>query len=154
VPAIIIPPRPRGRQTLRRFLLALAVIAVGIQLIPVRRTNPPVTADISAPAEVHAILRRACYDCHSNETRWPWYAHVQPVSWLVAKDVADGRRKMNFSEWGTYHADRQETKIEEIWEEIAKDEMPLAIYRPLHPEAKLTDADRAVIKQWAQPEER
>jgi hypothetical protein len=133
--------------------VGLAVIALGMQLVPVRRTNPPVTADISAPGDVHAILRRACYDCHSNETRWPWYARVAPVSWLVAKDVADGRRKMNFSDWGTYVAGRQETKIEEIWEEIAKDEMPLAIYRPLHPEAKLTDADRAVIKQWALPED-
>lgn len=152
MPAIIVPPRPLGRPMLRRFLLALAVVAVGMQFVPVRRTNPPAAADISAPAEVHAILRRACYDCHSNETRWPWYGYVAPVSWLVARDVAEGRKRLNFSDWGTYLADRQETKIREIWEQIAEDEMPLAIYRPLHPEAKLTDADRATIRQWALPE--
>jgi len=152
VPIVVVPSRGRGRPTLRRVLFALAVLAVGIQFVPVRRTNPPVTAEIQAPADVHAILRRACYDCHSSETRWPWYAHVAPVSWLVAKDVADGRRKMNFSDWGTYHVDRQETKIREIWEEVSTDEMPLAIYRPLHPEAKLTDADRTILREWALPE--
>jgi hypothetical protein len=150
VPAPSVPSRVRV--WLRRVALALAVVALGIQFVPVQRTNPPVTADIEAPDDVHAILRRACYDCHSNETRWPWYAHVAPVSWLVAKDVAGGRRKMNFSDWGTYHVDRQETKIREIWEEVSEDEMPLAIYRPLHPEARLTDADRAILEQWALPE--
>jgi hypothetical protein len=143
----------RVRMWFRRVVLALGVVALGIQFVPVQRTNPPVTAEIRAPAEVHAILRRACYDCHSNQTRWPWYAHVAPVSWLVAKDVADGRRKLNFSDWGTYHVDRQETKIHEIWEEVSTGEMPLAIYRPLHPEAKLTEADRAVLGQWAHPEQ-
>lgn len=147
--AVVIPARGRRGPTLRRFLLALCAIFAGMQFIPVQRTNPPVVSDIVAPADVHAVLRRACYDCHSNETKWPWYGYVAPSSWLVASDVMKGRRKLNFSEWGTYIADRQESKIREIWEQVEKDEMPLAIYRPLHPEARLTDGDRALIERWA-----
>ena len=73
-------------------VLALAAVFVAIQLVPVHRDNPPVASDLDAPADVKSILRRACYDCHSNETRWPWYAYVAPVSWLVAHDVEEGRR--------------------------------------------------------------
>ena len=136
----------------KRFLVALALVVVALQLVPVSRTNPRVTSEIVAPAAVHAVLKRACYDCHSHETKWPWYSYVAPVSWLVAKDVRDGRRHMNFSEWGSYIADKQEAKIRSIWEQVSEGEMPLAIYLPMHPEAKLTEADRAVLKQWALPE--
>jgi hypothetical protein len=138
--------------TWRRVLLVVAVVAVILQLVPVDRTNPPVVSEIAAPTAVHEVLRRACYDCHSNETRWPWYAYVAPVSWLVAKDVHDGRRHLNFSTWGTYIADKQEAKIQEIWEVVSEEEMPLPIYLPMHPEAKLSDADRAALQQWAVPE--
>ena len=136
----------------RRVAIAAAVIAVAIQLVPVDRTNPPAGSEIQAPDDVHAILTRACYDCHSNATKWPWYAHVAPVSWLVAKDVRNGRKAMNFSNWGSYTPHKQETKIQEIWQQVSDDKMPLKIYRPMHPEAKLTDADRAALKSWAIPE--
>jgi hypothetical protein len=142
---------PRWKRWLRIALIVVAVIVLGIQAVPVSRTNPPVAADLQAPPEVHAILKRACYDCHSNQTKWPWYAYVAPVSWLVAKDVREGRKRMNFSNWGNYHPDKQEHKIEEIWEMVESGKMPLAVYRPMHPEAKLTDADRALIKEWATP---
>jgi heme-binding protein len=136
----------------KRGLIAAGAVAVAIQLVPIHRTNPPVTSDIQVSADVHGVLRRACYDCHSNETRWPWYSHVAPVSWLVARDVSMGRRHMNFSEWGQYSADKQESKIRSIWEQVSHDEMPLWFYRPLHPDAKLTDADRALVRAWAVPE--
>ncbi|HEX4824498.1 MAG TPA: heme-binding domain-containing protein [Candidatus Polarisedimenticolaceae bacterium] len=135
----------------KRSLIAIAAVAALIQLVPVHRTNPPVTSDIATSGEVHAILRRACYDCHSNETRWPWYSHVAPVSWLLARDVSMGRRHMNFSEWGQYTSDKQDAKIQSIWEQVSHDQMPLWFYRPLHPAAKLTDADRAVLQAWATP---
>jgi hypothetical protein len=136
----------------RRILVASIVVFVGIQLVPVQRTNPPVISEIGVQPEVHAILKRACYDCHSNETRWPWYSHVAPVSWLLARDVSTGRRHMNFSAWGSYTPDKQDSKIQEIWEQVSQDQMPLWFYRPMHPDAKLTDADRAVLKAWAIPE--
>jgi len=137
----------------KRALLSTAAVVIAIQLVPIRRTNPAVTSDILASGEVHAILKRACYDCHSNETRWPWYGYVAPVSWLVARDVSMGRRHMNFSEWGQYSADKQESKIKSIWDQVSQDQMPLWFYRPLHPDAKLTDADRALLKAWAVPPE-
>jgi hypothetical protein len=145
------PRKSRWRRWLRFAGIALAVIVLAIQLVPVSRTNPQVAAELDAPADVHAVLKRACYDCHSNETKWPWYAYVAPVSWLVAKDVREARRRLNFSDWGNYHPDRQEHKIQEIWEQVEAGTMPLSIYVPMHPEAKLTDADRALIKQWALP---
>src|SRR5438874_1058331 len=90
--------------------IALGTVLVAIQLVPVERTNPSATKPIEAPAEVTAVLRRSCYDCHSNETRWPWYAYVAPVSWLVADDVKDGRAKLNFSSWGDYPLAKRASK--------------------------------------------
>ena len=78
---------------------ALAVVLAGIQLVPVERTNPPVESEVAAPPAARAVLRRACYDCHSHETRGPWYAQVAPISWLVANDVQEGRRELNCSQW-------------------------------------------------------
>lgn len=141
----------RFRRVARLVAIAALVIAVAIQLVPVDRKNPPVASEIQAPDDVHAILTRACYDCHSNSTKWPWYSYVAPVSWLVAKDVRNGRKAMNFSDWGSYTPHKQESKIQEIWEQVSDDKMPLKIYRPMHPEAKLTDADRAALKSWATP---
>ena len=101
------------KDVLKKGLLGLVVALVAIQLVPVDRTSPPVTADIAAPANVRAVLKRACYDCHSNETTWPWYSRVAPVSWLVARDVREGRKELNFSDWGGYAAKRQARKLKE-----------------------------------------
>ena len=85
------------RTLLRRAALVLLVAFVAVQFIPVERTNPPVEpGSLVVPREVEPLLRRACYDCHSHETRWPWYAYVAPVSWLVADDVKDARRHLIF----------------------------------------------------------
>jgi hypothetical protein len=81
----------------RTAVFSLLALGILIQLIPIRRDNPPATGSVAAPPEVMSILRRSCYDCHSNETIWPWYSRVAPVSWLVARDVHEGRRHVNFS---------------------------------------------------------
>lgn len=128
----------------------LGVAFVVIQFVPVDRTNPPVESEVPASPEVLAVLRRACYDCHSNETVWPWYSHVAPMSWLVAKDVREGREEMNFSTWGSMSAKRQAKKMHECWEEVEDEEMPLWFYLPLHPEARLSDADMTLIRDWSQ----
>jgi hypothetical protein len=132
----------------RYALIALVVLFLGLQVVPVERTNPPVEGEISAPPEVRTILRRACYDCHSNETVWPWYSYVAPVSFLVARDVHEGREELNFSTWSRLSPKRRHDMLEEIWEEVEEGEMPLPIYLPTHPEARLTGQDRAVLRNW------
>lgn len=132
-----------------KVLLGLGALALLIQFVRPDQTNPPVTGDIEAPPEVMSLLKRSCYDCHSFETRWPWYAQVVPVSWLVTKDVNDGRKHLNFSVWQGYEEGRKLKKFKEIAEEVADGEMPLDIYLPLHPEAKLTPAETTLLVEWA-----
>ena len=127
--------------------MALAFIA--IQFKPVDRSNPPITMDIAAPPAVDAILRQSCYDCHSNETRWPWYSYVAPVSWLVTKDVHDGRKHFNFSTWDDYDPEDRIDIIDEMYEEAEEGEMPLPIYLKMHSDAKLTPEDLQILNQWA-----
>ncbi len=130
---------------------ALLLALLAIQLVPVARTNPPEPAPIAAPAEVAAVLEKACADCHSHRTRWPWYSRVAPVSWLVSHDVEEGREHLNLSTWGTLEPRRQQRLREEMWEEVAEREMPLPAYRFAHPEARLSDRDLSVLRSWAAP---
>jgi hypothetical protein len=137
-----------GKRT-RTILLILLGILVVIQFIPVARTNPPVTGEIVAPADVKATLRQSCYDCHSNETVYPWYNRVAPVSWLLHSDVTGGREAMNFSEWQQMPQDRQNKRRKDIWKEVSSGDMPPWFYLPLHAAAKVTDSDRAILKAWS-----
>ena len=133
---------------LKKILIGLGVILIGIQFIPVERTNPPVSMDINAPENIAGILRTSCYDCHSNETVWPWYSKIAPVSFLVAGDVKEGREHLNFSEWDKYDTDKKGKILEEIVEEIQKENMPLSSYTFTHPNAKLDDYRIKLIKDW------
>lgn len=133
----------------RRIVVALGVLLLAIQAIPVSRTNPPVESDVDAPADVKALLRRACYDCHSHETVWPPQAWVAPASWLVAHDVREGREELNFSRWGAIDAKRRAKLAKELPEEVGEGEMPPWIYRLSHPEARLTLAEKALLSDWA-----
>lgn len=133
----------------KRLAVLLVSVAVIIQFVPVDRSNPPSSAPLAAPPAIVAVLRQSCYDCHSNEVRWPWYSRVAPVSWLVAKDVREARAALNFSTWGNLSMGEQAELREECFEEAAEGEMPLSIYTPLHPEAKLTDADLALLRSWS-----
>ena len=125
------------------------IVLVGIQFIPVTMNNPPIEEEISVSPEVKAILKRACYDCHSHETIWPEYSRVAPASWLLAWDVAEGREELNFSTWNRYGQKKRNKMIKEIWEEVEEGEMPPWFYLPLHPEARLSDNDRVVLQAWA-----
>lgn len=127
--------------------VVLALLA--LQLIPLNHTNPPIEQEIAAAPEVRGILRRSCYDCHSNETRWPWYSRIAPVSWLVARDVRKGREELNFSTWNRLTPQRQAKALRESWETVAEREMPPFIYLPPHPEARLSDADRSILRAWS-----
>jgi cbb3-type cytochrome oxidase cytochrome c subunit len=132
----------------RRVLLALVAILAAIQLVPVSRTNPAVEEEVRAPEDARVVIERSCYDCHSNETRWPWYARVAPGSWLVAWDVGEAREHMNFSTWNRYDEEERRDHLEEIQEVVDEGEMPLWYYLPLHPEARLGDADKAALRAW------
>ncbi len=139
-----------GRRIATWGLGGLAVLLVAAQAVPYgEATNPPVESEVAAPAEVRSILERACYDCHSNETVWPWYSQVAPAKWLVRRDVAEGREHLNLSTWNRLDAEDRAHALEEIVEVMEEGEMPLAVYTPLHPEARLTDAERQRIMDWA-----
>lgn len=132
-----------------KIFFGLVLVLVLCQLIPVERSNPPVTAEIKAPAAVAPLLRRACYDCHSNETVWPGYSRVAPISWLVASDVSEGRDHLNFSTWGELPAARQAKRLREIGKALGEGEMPPWYYLPMHPQARLKDAEKARLLSWA-----
>jgi len=137
------------KTSLVRIVLAVVIVLVGIQFIPVNLSNPPVEEEFQASPEVKRILKRACYDCHSNETIWPAYSQVAPVSWLLAWDVGEGREELNFSMWNRYSQKKREKIIKEIWEEVQEGEMPPWFYLPLHPDARLSESDRSLLRGWA-----
>lgn len=101
------------------------------------------------PPAVNATLQRACYDCHSDNTRYPWYAEVQPVGWWIGNHVSDGKRHLNFSQFGRYDAKRAARKLNEIIDEVNDHEMPLGSYTLVHRDAALSDADREALENWA-----
>lgn len=126
-----------------RAALVLGVVFVGIQFVPYGRdhSNPPTRQEPAWNSpDTRALAKRACFDCHSNETQYPWYSSVAPISWLTERDTMEGRSKLNFSEW-----DRPQRGAGEAAEELQKGEMPLWFYTPLHSNAKLSAAERATL---------
>ena len=127
-------------------LVVGGVVVFGLmQLVPYGRdhVNPPITKTVPWPDETtRQLARRACMDCHSNETTWPWYSHVAPISWLVYRDVVKGRKHINFSEW-----DKEQDGSDNTAEMIRKGKMPFPPYLIPHPEARLTDAEKAQLEK-------
>lgn len=134
----------------KKIMLILLLVFVGIQFIAVEKTNPPITREIQASPEVKSILKVACYDCHSNETVWPWYSKIAPVSFLIADHVNEGRRHLNFSTWGDMYTSRQKEYKKEIWREIENGKMPISNYALLHPKSKLNPEQLHLIKKWTE----
>jgi heme-binding protein len=139
---------------IKRSLLVVLFVALAIQIFRPPRANPATAPrhDVTIAATVHpqvaATMQRACRDCHSNETRWPWYSNVAPVSWVVAYDVNAGRRAMNLSTWGQYSPKTQQELLGDMCEEVQSGEMPDAGYRMMHAEARLTPADVEAVCAW------
>jgi len=144
------------RSRVKRIGLAAVLLIVALQLIPVDRRNPVVNpsqsieAQEKLPPAVQAVFHGSCANCHSNQTRWPWYSYVAPASWIVAGDVHAGRRKMNFSEWGRYSAEKREQKLEEICEQVTNGDMPDPKYLFLHRSARPTQQQREAVCQWTE----
>jgi hypothetical protein len=139
----------KKRKKLTTWVIVVLAFVVLIQFIPVTRDNPPVEGNFDGSQDVERILRHACYNCHSNETSWPWYSRVAPVSWLVASDVHDAREHLNFSSWRSLTSGDRALAKKDIWEHIERGEMPPARYVIMHSEAKLSDAEKAKIRRWA-----
>ena len=134
--------------------VAILIVFIGIQLIQPARNNSEqmMLTDISHTysflQHVQAVLKTACYDCHSNNTRYPWYAYVQPAGWLLAKHVRQGKADLNFSEFGSYPRRKQMSKLRAIENSMKDNTMPLPSYTLIHPDARLTKNDKAVIIDW------
>ena len=132
--------RPKAKAIIGKGAVALAVGFVMIQLVPYghEHTNPPVLGEPAWDSPgTRAVASRACFDCHSNQTEWPWYASIAPASWLVQRDVVRGRATLNFSEWT-----RPQLAAEEAPEEVLEREMPPRAYELLHPDARLSFSER------------
>ncbi len=134
---------------IKKTAVFFVIAMVAMQFIPIDTSNPSDRGQPAAPPEVTAILRRACYNCHSNETSWPWYARLAPISFLLSSDVREGRKELNFSIWDRYDGRRKGRKLKEIIKQVKEGDMPPWYYVPVHPEAKLSDADRDAIMKWA-----
>lgn len=133
---------------MKKVALALFAIGIILQFFQIDKTNPAVNQGMDftqikkMPESTAKLLRNACYDCHSNETKYPWYTNIQPVAWLVKEHIDDGRKHINFSTFATYSPEKQVRKIEESIEEIEKGGMPLESYLLVHSEAKLSDGQK------------
>jgi hypothetical protein len=128
-------------------VIAVVAIFLLIQLVPFGKdhTNPPVLQEPNWDSpQTRELAKRACFDCHSNETVWPWYSKIAPVSWLVYNDTIEGRRSLNFSEWGTGRSGESAREAPEI---VLEGEMPPVYYLPTHPTARLTDAEKQALSQ-------
>ncbi|MEZ2442876.1 heme-binding domain-containing protein [Chitinophaga sp. RCC_12] len=131
------------------LVIALFILMVtAMQFIGQPVQNHPVTAPIKAPEEVLGILKRACYDCHSNETKLSWYDHIAPVSWLVAADVTEARSRFNFSTWDTLSSADQQGRLWEMVNMVLTGKMPLSTYTATHPQSKLSAKDITVLKEY------
>ena len=132
-------------------LIVLAFLIVA-QAFRIERTNPPAYAEVPADPAVKSLLKRACYNCHSNETVWPWYSGVAPASWMVGSDVKEGRQNLNFSAWGSYVGNDRLLKLRAIIREMQDGDMPPWYYSIVHGESRLNQRERDHIKTWAAAE--
>lgn len=134
--------------------MILLVLFVGIQFVPTKKNQTamiPITDFMKVydvPTEVSTILKTSCYDCHSNNTQYPWYNKVQPVAWFLESHVQEGKSELNFNEWKNYSNRRKKSKLKSISSQIRKDKMPLSSYTFIHGDAKLSESKKELIIKW------
>jgi len=143
-------------RTIKWVLLATGIIFIAIQFFrPARNksaqaSETDISRVVAIPDSVQLILQKACYDCHSNNTNYPWYAYVQPVGWFLARDITQGRDDLNFNEFGSYSLRRQLNKLEGIADHIRENEMPLKSYKLMHKEARLSENEKKLLINWTE----
>lgn len=139
---------------IKKILAGLFVSFIVIQFIrPGRNKSDQVLATdftkiFSVPADVQLILQNTCYDCHSNNTKYPWYYNLQPVAWIMANHVRNGKKELNFSEFGNYTERRQASKLKDIADQVKDGEMPLSSYKWMHKDARLSDEQKILFVNW------
>ena len=139
---------------MKKVLVILLVAVVFMQFFPIDKNNPAPTPGMdfltikNTPESTAKLIRTGCYDCHSNEFKYPWYSNVQPIAWFLKDHIDEGRKKLNFSTFATYEPKRQAHKLFEAVEMIDKGEMPLDSYILAHPEARFTEAQKQEITQY------
>jgi hypothetical protein len=139
---------------MKRILLILLVILVIAQFFQPEKNNGVATAatdithSVQIPDNVMGMLKKSCYDCHSNHTEYPWYNHITPVNWWLRNHINEGKRELNFTVFNNYSYRRKNKKLEEIEEQVEKHEMPLSSYTLIHTDAKLNDDQRKAIIEW------
>jgi hypothetical protein len=140
----------------KKILLAILIVLIVIQFIqPARNKSGQVLAtDMAAmykmPDTVQAVLKAACYDCHSNNTNYPWYTYVQPVGWMLANHIRNGKEELNFNEFGSYTLRRQKSKLKSIANQVKDGDMPLYSYTIMHKNARLIKEQKQLVIEWAQ----
>ncbi|MGF7230979.1 heme-binding domain-containing protein [Arachidicoccus sp.] len=140
----------------KKILMLLVIVFIAIQFFhPVKNISSAPTPNAIAlhyevPHDVQTILKVACNDCHTNNTRYPWYNKIQPTTWYLAKHVNDGKRHLNFDEFAGYTLKKQAHKIDEVVKEIKNDGMPLTSYNLIHSDARLTVDQKNVLIKWAE----
>lgn len=145
-------------KVIRWLVVVLACLFVVAQFSRPARTNPAadqslaLQSHVQVTPQVASIIDRSCADCHSNKTRWPWYSNVAPVSWFVIDHVNEGRRNLNFSEWGRYTKRDTDVLFKQICQEVKSGAMPLSSYTPLHPGSKLSAEDVKILCDWTNTE--
>ena len=148
----------KTKLSLKRIGFACIILFIVIQVFRINKTINPVNEQTDFMAvtqtnpEVATILKNACYDCHSNQPTYPWYTNVAPVSWWIKNHINEGSKHLNFSIWQTYTVKRKDHKLEECVEMIEEGEMPMNSYTWMHPEAKLTDAQKQLLIDWFKAE--
>jgi hypothetical protein len=141
-------------KVLKIILLVVLLVFVGIQFIPTIRNQSDIVPakDLmevyNAPKNVEVIFKTSCYDCHSNNTAYPWYNKIQPVSWIMEGHIKEGKSELNFNEFGSYSERRQKSKFKSILSQVKDGEMPLASYTLMHREAKLSENDKKALEDW------
>src|SRR5579862_5034340 len=139
---------------IKKLFLGLALVFLAIQFVrPVKNLSPEpgpqdITAKVAVPAEVQRVFTKACYDCHSDHTRYPWYAQVEPVGWWLSNHIKGGKHHLNFSEFGAYNAKTADRKLKQIAREVDDGSMPLHSYTWIHRDAILTPAEIKLISDW------
>lgn len=139
----------------KKIIIALLVLLVIVQFFqPEKNEGEIVTVEAFIKEtkpndQVHKILKTACFDCHSNSTRYPWYSSITPLNYWLADHVNEGKSELNFSEWTTYSIKRKEHKMKEVWEEVEKGNMPLDSYTWTHADARLSNEEVAQVIEWA-----
>jgi hypothetical protein len=148
----------KTKLTIKKIGIVFIVLFIVIQVFRINKTITPVNEQTDFMAvtqtnpEVATILKNACYDCHSNQPTYPWYTNVAPVSWWIKNHINEGSKHLNFSIWQTYTVKRKDHKLEECVEMIEEGEMPINSYTWMHPEAKLTDAQKQLLIDWFKAE--